>query len=82
MDNRAIIGASASAREDLRERGKPSRLLPEVYAKSRQRRNDAEWHSLLFITDRGEEEVIQIRMEQRKSTGCVMSLLDSNNCIE
>ena len=50
-------------REDLRQSCEPSGLLPGVYTKSRQRRNDTQRYSVLLITDRGEEKVVQIRTE-------------------
>ena len=57
------------SREGFRQRRKPGGLFPRVYVKSRQRRNYIERHAVLLISDRGKEKVVQIRMEQRKSSG-------------
>jgi hypothetical protein len=69
MDNRAIIGASASAartfdnaasRAASSDGSTPSRVNAEMTLSD---------IPFLFITNRGEEEVIQIRIGQRKSSG-------------
>jgi hypothetical protein len=56
------------SREGFRQRRKPGGLLPRVYIKSGQRRNDVERHAVLLISDGSKEKVVQIRMKQRKSS--------------
>jgi hypothetical protein len=65
MDNREIIGASASA---VKTFGKAaSRAASSQGATpSRVNANDAERHSILFIADRGEGKVVQISPEPRR----------------
>src|SRR5208282_401253 len=57
------------SREGFGQRCKPGGLLPRIHVKSRQRRNNVERHSVLLISDRGKEKVVEIRMKQRESSG-------------
>ena len=49
--------------------GETGSLFPRIYAQPRQRRNNAERYPILFFANRGEEKIVQIRVEQRKSNG-------------
>jgi integrase len=42
-------------------------LFPWINAKTCRCRDHAVWHSVWLVADRGEEKIVQIRMEERKS---------------
>jgi hypothetical protein len=61
-DHRRQRSRGSGFRQTREARG----LLPRIYVQSRQRRNDAERHTILLLANRGEEKFVKLRMNERK----------------